>query len=136
MELLMRLADNWDNILVVIFLTILLVGATIKWLRHNGPIFREMGMAERIAYTTRLLTNLLPIAIVLVTDAEIIYGDKTGSIKRSYVIDELYKRIPEDYRKYVSEENLSSIVEKALDVASGVWQSSGLLHRSSDKHTL
>ena len=78
-------------------------------------------MAERIAYITRILTNLAPIALVLVTNAEIQFGGGTGQLKRSYVIDELYKRIPDEYKKYITEENLDAIVTKALEEAEKLW---------------
>ena len=62
-----------------------------------------MSFQERLAYITRF-TNLAPIALVLVTDAEIEFGNGTGPLKRSYVMDELYKRIPDEYKKYITEE--------------------------------
>ena len=55
--------------------------------------------------------------MVLVTDAEIQFGGKTGQLKRSYVIDELYKRIPDEYKKFITEENLDSIINKVLPEA-------------------
>ena len=52
---------------------------------------------------------------------EIEFGPGTGKLKRSYVIDELYKRIPDDYKKYTTEDNLDAIITKALEEAERLW---------------
>lgn len=121
MKVLLFIAHYWQDILVVILLAVSVVTGLNKWVKKNGPIFKEMSAAEKIAYITRLLQNLVPIALVLVTDAEIAYGGGTGQLKRSYVIDELYKRIPDEYKKYITEDNLDSIINKALEEAEKIW---------------
>ena len=121
MKVLLFIAHYWQDILVVILLAVSVVTGLNKWVKKNGPIFKEMTAAEKIAYITRLLQNLVPIALVLVTDAEIAYGGGTGQLKRSYVIDELYKRIPDEYKKYITEDNLDSIINKALEEAEKIW---------------
>ena len=121
MKVLLFIARYWQDILVVTLLGVSVVTGLNKWVKKNGPIFKEMSAAEKIAYITRLLQNLVPIALVLVTDAEIAYGGGTGQLKRSYVIDELYKRIPDEYKKYITEDNLDSIINKALEEAEKIW---------------
>ena len=121
MKVLLFIARYWQDILVIILLAVSVVTGLNKWVKKNGPIFKEMTAAEKIAYITRLLQNLVPIALVLVTDAEIAYGGGTGQLKRSYVIDELYKRIPDEYKKYITEDNLDSIINKALEEAEKIW---------------
>lgn len=121
MEVLLFIAKHWHDILVVILLIASVITGLNKWVQKNGPIFKEMSVQERLAYITRLLTNLVPIALVLVTDAEIEFGGGTGQLKRSYVIDELYKRVPDDYKKYITEDNLDAIINKALDEAEKLW---------------
>ena len=121
MKVLLFIARYWQDILVVILLVVSVVTGLNKWVKKNGPIFKEMSAPEKIAYITRLLQNLVPIALVLVTDAEIAYGGGTGQLKRSYVIDELYKRIPDEYKKYITEDNLDSIINKALEEAEKIW---------------
>lgn len=121
MKVLLFIARYWQDILVVILLAVSVVTGLNKWVKKNGPIFKEMSAAEKIAYITRLLQNLVPIALVLVTDAEIAFGGGTGQLKRSYVIDELYKRIPDEYKKYITEDNLDSIINKALEEAEKIW---------------
>ena len=113
---------NWQDILIVIVFIAGFATALVKWFKKNGPIFRNMADAEKVAYVTRLLTNLVPIALVLVTDAEITWGGKTGPIKRSQVIGQLYSYIPDEYKKYVTEENLDTIIEKALEQAEQIWE--------------
>lgn len=121
MKVLHFIAENWHDILVVFLLILSGITGFIKWARNQAPLFQSMSTEERIAYISRLLTNLIPIALVLVTDAEIEFGSGTGKLKRSYVIDELYKRIPDDYKKYITEDNLDAIINAALEEAEKLW---------------
>ncbi len=77
-----------------------------------------MPVKEKIAYTTRLLANLVPMVAVLKTEAFRKYGpdDEAGKnsiLYRAYLIDELYKRVPDEYKKYISIENLDAIIAGA-----------------------
>lgn len=112
---------NWQDVLVGLVLIAIAITTIQNWVKVNGPTFNAMSAKEKIAYVTRLLTNLVPIALTLVTDAEIKYGGQTGTLKRSWVIDELYKRIPDEYKKYVTEENLDAIINKVLPEAEKLW---------------
>lgn len=121
MNVILFIANNWQDILVGIALIAACITGVYQWVKKNGPIFSTMTTAEKIAYVTRLLTNLVPIGLVLVTDAEIQFGAGTGKLKRSYVIDELYKRIPDEYKKFITEDNLDTIINKALEEAEKLW---------------
>lgn len=121
MNVLLFLANNWDNILTVVLLVVSITIIIEKWIQKNGPLFKKMSLTEKLAYIARLLQNLVPIALVLVTDAEIEFGGGTGPIKRSYVIAELYKLIPDEYKKYITEQNLDDIINKALEEAEKLW---------------
>jgi hypothetical protein len=121
MNILLFVAEYWHDFLVGIILIAIAIVSIQQWIKVKGPIFNAMTAKEKIAYITRLLTNLVPIALVLVTDAEITFGGKTGPLKRSYVIDELYKRIPDEYKKYITEENLDAIINKVLPEAQELW---------------
>lgn len=121
MKVLLFIANNWQDIFVVMFLILSFITGLNKWIQKNGPLFKKMTVVEKTAYVTRLLQNLVPIALVLVTNAEISFGGGTGQLKRSFVIDELYKRIPDEYKKYITEDNLDAIIEKALDQAERLW---------------
>ena len=64
----------------------------------------------------------MPIALSLVTNAEVIYGGGTGALKRAAVMDELYARIPDEFKKYIDESNLDNIIETALIEAKALWE--------------
>lgn len=121
MNTLLFLTKHWHDILVVILLIASVLIGVNQWVKKYGPLIKTMSVQERIAYITRLLTNLAPIALVLVTDAEMTFGGGTGQLKRSYVLDELYKRIPDEYKKYITEDNLDVIINKALEEAEKLW---------------
>ena len=72
MQVLLFIAHHWHDILVVILLIVSIMNGNLrKWTAGKyGPIFEKMSLGEKMAYITRLLTNLVPIALVLVTEAE------------------------------------------------------------------
>lgn len=135
MQVLLFIAHHWHDILVVILLIASIITGISKWTAKYGPIFEKMSLGEKMAYITRLLTNLVPIALVLVTEAEIQFGSGTGTLKRSYVIDELYKRIPDEYKKYITEDNLDAIINKALEEAERLWASNPRINMMVTDHT-
>jgi hypothetical protein len=114
--------SNWTDILVFLVLIASAIVGIRQWIKVKGPIFQKMSSAEKIAYVTRLITNLVPIAMVLVTDAEIDYGNGTGVLKRSRVIEQLYTLIPDEYKPYVTEENLDAVINKVLPEAKKLWE--------------
>lgn len=121
MKILTFLVHNWHEVLVAVILTISLGTAAVQWFKKSTNMFKNMTSEEIVAYIKRLLNNLVPIALGLVTDAEKQFGGGTGKLKRSYVMDELYKRIPDEYKKYVMEDNLDSIINEALYEAETLW---------------
>ena len=135
MQVLLFIASHWHDILVVVLLIASIITGISKWTAKHGPIFEKMSLGEKMAYITRLLTNLVPIALVLVTEAEIQFGGGTGPLKRSYVIDELYKRIPDEYKKYITEDNLDSIINKALEEAERLWANNPRVRMMVTDHT-
>ena len=118
MDILRFIGTYWHDILVVLILLVSFGFAVKKW----WPNWQTMSSAEKVAYVSRLLQNLIPIALGLVTDAEAQYGGGTGKIKRAYVIDELYSRIPDEFKPYVTEQNLDAILTKALDETKVLWE--------------
>jgi hypothetical protein len=108
-------------VLMIMFgLDIIIKIIEVRKLTKNIPI------KEKVAYITRVLQNLAPLALILVTEAEIQFGEKTGPFKRSYVLDELYKRVPDEYKKYITEENLDAIIEITLPKAEELWATNPL----------
>lgn len=121
MNVLRFIGGNWDNILIGLILIAAAITGIMRWVKVKGPVFSAMSAAEKTAYITRLLVNLVPGALALVTDAEIEFGGKTGALKRSQVIDELYMRIPDEYKQYVTADNLDAIINKVLPEAKKLW---------------
>lgn len=122
MRVLQFILDNWDGILVVLIAVISGIIGLVNWIKHIWVTLKEMTPEEKIAYSKRLLENLMPIALSLVTDAEALYGGGTGQIKRAAVMDELYARIPDEFKKYIDESNLDNIIETALIEAKALWE--------------
>lgn len=135
MHILRFIADNWHDILIVLVLIAAATTGIKQWIKVKGPIFNAMSGPEKIAYITRLLTNLIPSALILVTNAEIQFGGGTGVIKRSYVIDELYQRIPDEYKKYITEENLDAIINKVLPEAQKLWSENSSIKSLTEGET-
>ena len=106
------------DIVIAVLLTIPLIVALLMAIRRLTIGTTE---EEKIANTKRILTNLVPIALLLITNAEYMYGGKTGPFKRSYVIDGLNCRVPDEYKKYIKEENLDVIINNILPKAEGLW---------------
>ena len=118
MKILRWIIENWDNIMVMLALTAAIIIGGIKFVRK----WKTMTNEERIAYVKRLLENLVPIAVKLVSIAEKDYGGGTGVLKRADVIDQLYSRIPDEFKPYVTEKNLDSVLEAALEEARVLWE--------------
>lgn len=129
MDIIKFVTSNWDEILVVIALIAVLFISVSEWIKKFGPIFNQMSTAEKLKYIVQLISNLVPIALALVTDAEIQFGDGTGPIKRSWVIGQLYQRIPDEFKKYITEEDLSEVVEDALLQAKILWENNEAVAR-------
>jgi len=123
MNIFTTIITNLPDILFIIFILSALALGIYQWIKKIKPSMKDMTEEERVAYITRLLTNLVPIALSLVTRAEIEWGGKTGPIKRSQVIAQLYSYIPDEYKKYITEDNLDAIIEKALVQAENIWES-------------
>lgn len=122
MDILKLIAANLDDILVLIFLIVVGVVSGIKVIKNHIAKMKTMPTEERIAYIKRLLENLYPAALSMVTNAEKKYGSKTGLLKKSYVYEKLYTLIPDEYKPYITETNLESILETALETAQIYWK--------------
>lgn len=118
MNVLRWIIENWDNIVAAVALVLVTIMTGRRFIKNWKTLTND----ERVAYAKRLLENLMPIAIKLVSSVESKYGDGTGALKRAEVIDELYSRIPDAYKPYVTEKNLEAILEDALDKARVLWE--------------
>lgn len=61
----------------------------------------------------------------LVTEAEKIYGGKTGEAKRMYVIRKIYSKMPVLLKFFLSEKQLEKIIENVLVKAKKSWSKNG-----------
>lgn len=58
----------------------------------------------------------------LVTEAEKIYGGKTGEIKLMYVVKKIYSKMPVVLKTFLSEKQLEKIIENVLEKAKKAWK--------------
>ncbi len=57
----------------------------------------------------------------LVTEAEKIYGGKTGQIKLMYVVRKIHSKMPVILKMFLSEKQLEKIIENVLRKAKKSW---------------
>lgn len=99
MSILNFLVTYWDSILlVVLFIT----GLAFLWFKGKKNI------VYKILYA-------------LVTEAEKIYGDGTGSLKQATVISQIYDKLPAVFRSVVSVTTLEKWVDDVVEKAKIEW---------------
>lgn len=103
MQILKWLLANWDSVLLVVMVAVLIV-----YLVKTGQI-----------------KILKQIAIKLVTDAEGECGAGTGIIKLSEVVAKLYAHLPNVVRILFTEKQLIQIAESVLAEAKKKWETNG-----------
>lgn len=101
------LNDNWTSILVIISLIIGIIQKTKKYF--------EKSQEEKLEIAKKQINE---IALKLITDAEGDYENwnKAGSIKRSQVIQEIYKEYP-ILSKVANQEDVIEWIDDAIDNA-------------------
>ena len=57
----------------------------------------------------------------LVTEAEKVYGGKTGQVKLMYVVKKVYSKMPVILKLFLSEKQLEKIIENVLVNAKKSW---------------
>lgn len=100
MQILKWLLVNWDSVLLVAFIAVLVI-----YLIKTGQ--------------TKILKQ---IAVKFVTDAEGECGAGTGIIKLSDVVAKLYSHLPSVVRILFTEKQLVSIAESVLEEAKKKWK--------------
>ena len=58
----------------------------------------------------------------LVTEAEELYGGKSGKVKLMYVVKKIYGRMPLVLKMLLSEKHLEKIIEDVLEKAKKAWE--------------
>jgi len=115
---------QWMNLAVnAIALLLFLAGLALafwqSYRERKGAAAEEM---QRFARARNILRTLLECAAGgLVTQAEHTYGDGTGEIKKSAVLAELLRLLPEEYRAEFSAGTLEAIIEQGLAEAKKLW---------------
>ena len=111
MEVLKFIIANFDNIIAIIVILMAVICALVA-----------------LRYPT--LKNTL---IQLVTEAEIRFPVKdSGELKKSFVLNEIYKVLPNWMKTFVTYSMLSWMIEKALIVAKDLWGSNEELGKYID----
>lgn len=101
---------NWTNIIIIIALCISIARKIKKYFSKSND--------EKIAIAKAQIRQTV---LKMITEAEFYYEDfkKSGEIKRSQVIDEIFKTYP-ILSKYINQEELigwiDNEIDKALDV--------------------
>ena len=100
MEVLKFIVANFDNIIAILVILLAIICALVA-----------------LRYPT--LKNTL---IQLVTEAEIKFPFKeSGELKKSFVLNEIYKILPGWMKTFVTYSMLSWMIEKSLVVAKELW---------------
>lgn len=94
------LMSNWDSILIVLTLVVILV-----WLMLRG----KRAYIDQIVY-------------YIVTELEREYGSGTGNLKLAAAIQELYPRLPAIIRLVATEDMMKRWIEDGLTVAKKRWE--------------
>lgn len=100
MKVLEFLMAHWDDISIIVVALLGLISAIIK-------------------KDKKLIFELL---FKFISDAEGLFGSKTGILKKSYVITELYKVLPATLITFLPKSLLDKWVEDALEVAKKQWE--------------
>lgn len=91
---------NWDSILLIAAAVAVIVYAIFKG---------NKSVVMRMLYS-------------LVTEAERIYGNGTGSLKLAAVIHEVYPNLPAVIKLFITEKTLAKWIEDALAAAKEAWK--------------
>lgn len=93
------LISNWSDITLVFSVLFIIVYSSFT---------------NRIGYLKAELFSL-------VTEAEEIYGGKTGKIKLMYVVKKIHSKMPAVLKMFLSENQLEKIIEGVLNKAKKAW---------------
>ena len=109
--------SQWMNLAMNgVALLLFLGGLVLAWWyarrEKQGAAAAELARIDRARNVLRGLLN--GSAAALVSQAEKEYGPKTGPIKKSAVLAELLKLLPEEYRAAFDVDALDAIIENAL----------------------
>lgn len=117
MHVLNWVLEYWLDIIVILFFIVIGYYVYLRWFF----LWTRKDPVEKMAETKRVLETLAVIAVHYINKAEIRFGDKTGKLKRAWVMEQLYAMVPDSIKPFVTDENLRAIVEFALTEAEKMW---------------
>lgn len=68
----------------------------------------------------------------MVTEAEKLYGGKTGQTKLMYVVKKIHSKMPVILRAFLSEKQLEKIIENVLEKAKKSWEENDKIISGAD----
>ena len=104
-NLLEFLNDNWTYILIIASLLFAIYRKTVKWIKASKK--------KKIDTTIIIVSNIILEKIANAEEDWIIYT-KTGSIKRSKVINEIYESYP-ILKEYADQEYVIECIDNLID---------------------
>lgn len=125
MQLLQENLSGWltlamNGAALLIFVTAAVLGFWRLHLSNKGASAQEL---EKLDKARNTLERLLQGSVFgLVTKAEQDFGAGMGEIKKSAVLTELLKLVPEQWRDMFDEEALTVIIENGLTAAKEIWE--------------
>ena len=72
-------------------------------------------MAMIIAVRFGYINKVKQVLLYLVTEAERIYGGKTGEIKFAWVAEKIYSMLPTIVKMFISTETIEMLINKAVE---------------------
>ena len=121
--------DNWTSIIVIIGLCVVIKKKASDYFKKSDD--------EKIAIAKEQLKNII---LQKITEAEKDYAEwsKAGSIKRSQVIEEIYKEYPV-LQKVVNQEELVKYIDELIDSAlpelRKIWEQSNITTSTTETVT-
>lgn len=121
--------DNWTSIIVILGLCVVVKNKASGYFKKSDE--------EKIAIAKEQLKNII---LEKITEAEKDYAEwsKAGSIKRSQVIEEIYKEYPV-LQKVINQEELTKYIDELIDSAlpelRKIWEQSNVSSPTTETTT-
>lgn len=121
--------DNWTSIIVILGLCVVVKNKASDYFKKSDE--------EKIAIAKEQLKNII---LEKITEAEKDYAEwsKAGSIKRSQVIEEIYKEYPV-LQKVINQEELTKYIDELIDSAlpelRKIWEQSNVSSPTTETTT-
>lgn len=105
MDILKFLAHNWDSILLIIAVVVVLV----------------------LLYKRGRIDIIKKVLFSLVSRAEKEFGSGTGELKKAAVIEWIYEKLPKIVTVFITTKEIEHLIESVLEYAKTKWAANGAL---------